>query len=161
MRELFSQSLPRRVGCRTPIPRHRRRRSRPYGKRLRRQRQRRQGPVGCLKPMMLDSVSISSVPLFSHLSAAHLDQVGRLVRLATYKPGETVFTEGTTSSCLLHIIIEGEAVLSKKARCAVTGAPLTYEIEVRGRNQIFGWILRWPRLFGQISRFDKWNVCRG
>ena len=22
-------------------------------------------------------------------------------------------------------------------------------------------ILRWPRLFGQISRFDKWNVCRG
>ena len=21
--------------------------------------------------------------------------------------------------------------------------------------------LRWPRLFGQISRFDKWNVCRG
>jgi hypothetical protein len=22
-------------------------------------------------------------------------------------------------------------------------------------------IVRWPRLFGQISRFDKWNVCRG
>ena len=21
--------------------------------------------------------------------------------------------------------------------------------------------LRGPRLFGQISRFDKWNVCRG
>jgi hypothetical protein len=21
--------------------------------------------------------------------------------------------------------------------------------------------VRWPRLFGQISRFDKWNVCQG
>jgi hypothetical protein len=21
--------------------------------------------------------------------------------------------------------------------------------------------LRWPRLFGQIFRFDKWNFCRG
>jgi len=21
--------------------------------------------------------------------------------------------------------------------------------------------LRWPRLFGQIFRFDKWIVCRG
>jgi hypothetical protein len=23
------------------------------------------------------------------------------------------------------------------------------------------WRLRWPRLFGQIFRFDKWIVCRG
>ncbi len=90
--------------------------------------------------MMLDSVSISSVPLFSHLSPAHLDQVGRLMRFASYQPGEAVFLEGTASSCFLYIIIEGEAVLSKKARCAVTGAPLSYEIEVRGKNQIFGWI---------------------
>jgi hypothetical protein len=22
-------------------------------------------------------------------------------------------------------------------------------------------ILRWPRLFGQIFRFDKWIVCQG
>ena len=21
--------------------------------------------------------------------------------------------------------------------------------------------LRWPRLFGQFFRFDKWNLCRG
>ena len=21
--------------------------------------------------------------------------------------------------------------------------------------------VRWPRLFGQFFRFDKWNVCRG
>ncbi|MGO9484686.1 MAG: type II CAAX prenyl endopeptidase Rce1 family protein [Rhodomicrobium sp.] len=90
--------------------------------------------------MMLDRVSISSIPLFSHLSPSHLDQVERLVRLAAYQAGETVFQEGTASSYLLYIIIEGEAVLSKRARCAVTGEALNYELEVRRRNQIFGWI---------------------
>jgi hypothetical protein len=24
-----------------------------------------------------------------------------------------------------------------------------------------GWGLRWPRLFGQFFRFDKWNLYRG
>ena len=28
-------------------------------------------------------------------------------------------------------------------------------------NLIWAWGQRWPRLFGQIFRFDKWNVCRG
>ena len=31
----------------------------------------------------------------------------------------------------------------------------------RRANAILLLEVRWPRLFGQISRFDKWNVCRG
>ncbi|MGO8777403.1 MAG: type II toxin-antitoxin system RelE/ParE family toxin [Rhodomicrobium sp.] len=33
----------------------------------------------------------------------------------------------------------------------------TYDV----RPGLYRYPLRWPRLFGQNFRFDKWNVCRG
>jgi hypothetical protein len=48
------------------------------------------------------------------------------------------------------------------------GEPVTYEMfeaglhsDDKGRVRADIGEERWPRLFGQISRFDKWNVCRG
>ncbi|MGB9025959.1 MAG: CPBP family glutamic-type intramembrane protease [Rhodomicrobium sp.] len=89
---------------------------------------------------MLDLTSISGIPVFNHLSPSQLQQVERRLRFDAYKPGETVVKEGSPSACLLYIIIEGEAVLSKKGRCILTDRDVDFEIEVRGRNEIFGWV---------------------
>jgi membrane protease YdiL (CAAX protease family) len=89
---------------------------------------------------MLDHISISGIPLFSRLSAAQLNRVERLIRVATYQPGEMVIEEGSPAACLLYIIIAGEAALCKRGRSPLTDRPLDYEIEVRGRNDLFGWI---------------------
>jgi membrane protease YdiL (CAAX protease family) len=94
---------------------------------------------------MLDSNSISTIPLFSRLDATQIELAGQLMRFATYKPGETVVKEGSQPACLLYIIIEGEAALCKMGHSPLTGQALDYELEVRRRHQIFGW----------ISVFDK------
>jgi hypothetical protein len=93
-----------------------------------------------LKAIMLDRVSISDIPLFSGLGRAQLEQVRQLMRFATYQRGEIVIEEGAPADNLLYIIIDGEVVLTKKGRYPLTSRPLDYEIAVRGRNEIFGWV---------------------
>ncbi len=90
--------------------------------------------------MLLDRVSISGIPLFSRLSAAHLQQVEQLLRYADYQPGDTVIEEGSPSACLLYVIIEGEAAVCKRAHCPFTSQARDYQLEVRRRHDIFGWI---------------------
>lgn len=96
--------------------------------------------------MTPEDVSIRGIPLFSHLSVADLSAVESLMRLASYQPGEKVVEEGTPASCLLYIILKGQAALCKMGRSAITGAALNYEIEVRERNGFFGAV---PVLDGQ------------
>jgi hypothetical protein len=100
------------------------------------------------KPIMLDRISVSDIPLFSRLSRAQLEQVSGLLRMATYEPGEVVVKEGAPAADLLYIIIQGEAALSKRGRYPLTDRPLDYEIAVRGKNEIFGWV---PVLDGSPS----------
>ena len=89
---------------------------------------------------MRDLISVSDIPLFSHLSPAHLKQVQQLLRFADYQPGDTVIEEGSPSASSVYVIIEGEAALYKRGRCPLTGQAIEYELEVRGRYEIFGWI---------------------
>ncbi len=89
---------------------------------------------------MLDTVSISDIPLFSNLSTAERHEVERLLRFADYRPGDIVLEEGLPTGSLLYIIVDGEAVLSKKGRCPLSDKPVDFEIEVRGRHEIFGWV---------------------
>ena len=53
---------------------------------------------------------------------------------------------------------------AKVALAAVKGektlAELAQQFDVHP-NQITQWKERWLRSFGQIFRFDKWNVCQG
>ncbi len=88
--------------------------------------------------MLQNRILIHDAPLFSNLSIAQLDGIGELLRFAVYEPGETVVEEGSPASCLLYIIVEGEAALCKKGRSPFSGETLDYEIEVRGKNDIFG-----------------------
>jgi membrane protease YdiL (CAAX protease family) len=85
-----------------------------------------------------DRTSIAGIPLFSHLSRKQLDAVEELLHLASYRPGDTIIEEGSPGYCLLYIIIEGEASLCKKGRSPTSGISLDYEIEVRGRHEMFG-----------------------
>lgn len=89
---------------------------------------------------MLDRSAISDIPLFSRLSNSQLRRVRRLMQIATYQPGAIVIKEGSPTACLLYIIIEGEAALHKKGRSPLTNLPFDYEIEVRGKKEIFGWL---------------------
>ncbi len=89
---------------------------------------------------MLDTVSISDIPLFLNLNAAELHEIERLLRFADYRPGDIVLEEGLPTGSLLYIIVDGEAVLSKKGRCPLSDKPVDFEIEVRGRHEIFGWV---------------------
>src|SRR5262249_42059026 len=89
---------------------------------------------------MLDRVSIPDIPLFSRFGNAQLKQVWRLMRMATYQPGEIVIEEGAPAAYLLYIIVEGEAALCKRGRSPLTHLPFDYEIEVRGKNDVFGWV---------------------
>ncbi len=89
---------------------------------------------------MLDLTSISGNPIFNRLSPSQLQQLERRLRFAAYKAGDTVIKEGSPTACLLYIIMDGEAVLSKKGRCPLTGQDVDFEIEVRGRHEIFGWV---------------------
>jgi membrane protease YdiL (CAAX protease family) len=89
---------------------------------------------------MLNRISIQDIPLFSRLSPAHLDQVQQLLRYADYQPGDIIIEEGSPSNCQLYLIIEGEAVLCKKGVSPLGNQPLEYELEVRGKHDIFGWI---------------------
>ncbi len=96
--------------------------------------------------MKPEHTSVRGIPLFSHLSNADLRAVESVLRLAVYQPGETVVREGAPVSCLLYIIVEGEAALCKEGRSPLTGEALNYEIDVRGRHDIFGAV---PVLDGQ------------
>jgi hypothetical protein len=52
-------------------------------------------------------------------------------------------------------------LIEEAVRLALEKDPLVNagQIKVGARKT---WVrLRWPRLFGQIFRFDKWNFCRG
>jgi CRP-like cAMP-binding protein len=89
---------------------------------------------------MIDRASIADIPLFSRLSNTQLKRVWRLLRITTYQPGEVVIEEGSPAASLLYIIIEGEAALSKKGLAPLTDRPLDYEIDVRGKKKIFGWV---------------------
>jgi len=89
---------------------------------------------------MLDRISLSGIPLFERLSADQLQQVERLLSFADYQPGDIVLEEGLPTGSLLYIIVDGEAVLSKKGRCPLSDKPVEFEIEVRRRNEIFGWV---------------------
>ena len=89
---------------------------------------------------MRDPISVSDIPLFSRLSPAYLKQVQQLLRFADYQPGDTVIEEGSPSASSVYVIIEGEAALYKRGRCPLTGQAIEYELEVRGRYEIFGWI---------------------
>ena len=89
---------------------------------------------------MLDRVAISDIPLFSRLSNSQLRRVRRLMRIATCQPGEIVIEEGSAAARLLYIIIEGEVALCKKGRSPLTNLPFDYEIEVRRKKEIFGWV---------------------
>jgi CRP-like cAMP-binding protein len=54
--------------------------------------------------------------------------------MATYQPGETIIEEGSPATCLVFIIIEGEAAVCKRGQSPLTGRPFDYEIEVRGKS---------------------------
>ena len=62
------------------------------------------------------------------------------MRMANYRQGETIIEEGAPAACLLYIIIEGEVALCKTGRSPLTHRPFDYEIEVRGKNEVFGWV---------------------
>jgi CRP-like cAMP-binding protein/membrane protease YdiL (CAAX protease family) len=89
---------------------------------------------------MLDRISLSGIPLFARLSETQQARVWRLIRIATYKLGETVLEEGSPPSDSLYIILDGEAALCKRGRNPLTNGPLEYELEVQGKNEIFGWV---------------------
>ncbi len=89
---------------------------------------------------MLDRVAIADIPLFSRLSNSQLRRVRGLMSVAAYQPGEIVVEEGAPPACLLYIIIDGEAALSKRGRYPLTNRPFDYQIVIRGRNEIFGWV---------------------
>ena len=54
----------------------------------------------------------------------------------------------------------GKKTGSSLAAIPEGNAPRTFTRSSAPHYAEFG-IMRWPWLFGQISRFDKWNVCRG
>jgi hypothetical protein len=61
------------------------------------------------------------------------------MRMEAYQLGEIVIEEGSPSAYLVYIIIEGEAALCKSGLFP-PNRPLEYKIEVRGKNEIFGWV---------------------
>jgi hypothetical protein len=44
---------------------------------------------------------------------------------------------------------------------AAQSQSVTIEKLVTDGWEIAGYIVRWPRLFGQFFRFDEWSLCRG
>lgn len=83
-------------------------------------------------------ISLKEIPLFAKLSRAQIDTLWGMLQFTTYREGEVIFAEGDRTRNRIFIIVDGEVALSKTGRSPLTHEPLEYEIESRGKGDIFG-----------------------
>jgi CRP-like cAMP-binding protein len=86
----------------------------------------------------LDTLSLSKIPLFARLSRQQISSLRRLLHCSYFSKGEVVVKEGTITRNRIFIIVEGEVSLLKTGYSPLTHERLEYEIETRGKGNIFG-----------------------
>ena len=88
--------------------------------------------------MSVDEITLTDIPLFAHLGRDHVKAIRDSLTVLSFATGQTVVREGDANDNRLFVILEGEAALCKSARSDSGGPPLDYEIEIRGRHDLFG-----------------------
>lgn len=91
---------------------------------------------GVLRP--LETLSLATIPLFDKLTDAQIEALRNLLSFEDFRQGDVVIAQGQHSLDRIFIIVDGEASLRKTGRSPLTQEPLEYEIEVRGKGDIFG-----------------------
>jgi CRP-like cAMP-binding protein len=84
------------------------------------------------------ALPLESVPLFERLSDRQRACVKQLLRTEAYSPGDVVREEGAMNPGHIFIIVQGEAVITKRGVSAQDGAVLEYRVGERGRGEVFG-----------------------
>jgi CRP-like cAMP-binding protein len=93
------------------------------------------------KPQSFDSqepISLKEIPLFSKLSRAQIETLWSILQFTTYREGEIILAEGDRTRNRIFIIVDGSVALCKTGRSALTQEPLEYEVELRGKGNVFG-----------------------
>jgi CRP-like cAMP-binding protein len=93
------------------------------------------------KPQSFDSqesISLKEIPLFSKLTRAQIETLWSILQFTTYREGETILAEGDRTRNRIFIIVDGSVALCKNGRSALTHEPLEYEVELRGKGDVFG-----------------------
>jgi CRP-like cAMP-binding protein len=85
-----------------------------------------------------DEVSLREIPLFAKLSRGQIETLWGMLQFTTYRAGEVIIAEGDRTRNRIFIIVDGEVALCKNGRSPLTQEPLEYEIELRGRGDVFG-----------------------
>lgn len=86
----------------------------------------------------LNALNLGRIPLFSKLSRRQLGGLRRLLHCTYFNAGDVIVEEGTMTRNRIFIIVEGEVSLCKSGFSPLTHEPLDYEIESRGKGEIFG-----------------------
>lgn len=85
-----------------------------------------------------DSISLKEIPLFSKLSRAQIDTLWGMLQFTAYREGEIILAEGDRTRNRIYIIVDGTVTLCKTGRSPLTHEPLEYELELRGKGDVFG-----------------------
>lgn len=85
-----------------------------------------------------DPVSLKEIPLFSKLSRAQIETLWGMLQFITYREDEIILAEGDRTRNRIYIIVDGTVALCKTGRSPLTHEPLEYEIELRGKGDVFG-----------------------
>jgi CRP-like cAMP-binding protein len=86
----------------------------------------------------LDDIALGKIPLFAKLSRQQLIGLKRLLHCSYFDAGEVVLSEGAMTHNRIFIIAEGEVSVCKTGVSPLTNETVEYELEVRGKGEIFG-----------------------
>lgn len=83
-------------------------------------------------------VEIPKNPLFASLSRQQLRLVLPHIKHKKFKPGRVVLQEGARNLGKIYIILDGQIALTKQGVSPVEPRPMSYELDVLRRGDIFG-----------------------
>jgi CRP-like cAMP-binding protein len=83
-------------------------------------------------------ISLKEIPLFSKLTRAQIETLWGMLHFTTYRESEVILAEGDRTRNRIFIIIDGSVAVCKTGRSPLTHEPLEYEVELRGKGDVFG-----------------------
>jgi CRP-like cAMP-binding protein len=86
----------------------------------------------------LDDIALGKIPLFARLSRKQLTGLKRFLHCTYFDAGDVVLAEGALSRDRIFIITEGEVSVWKTGVSPLTQEAIDYELEVRGKGEVFG-----------------------
>lgn len=87
--------------------------------------------------MTAANFNLHEIPLFAQLSSRQLANVSELVQFIAFQSGQQILDEGVAYENRIFIVVDGIVSVCKRGRSPVDGRDQDFEIEERGRHDIF------------------------